>query len=108
MNISFKYWTCRIVVTKYAQNGSIAINLVDAINGSPITTATVNLSPYGLVPEPNQCYIKDYAENEGILKSLVMAGAVIPVKIVRFGPYSSPAVLCKLSPKLIEELSATA
>jgi hypothetical protein len=104
MNIIFKQWNCRVIVSKYLKGGFPAIHLVDADNGEPIATATVNLIDYGIEPEPNHCYLKDYSENQGIVEVLAGAGVVIPIQQIRFGTHNATATLCKLSPQLIEEL----
>jgi hypothetical protein len=104
MNVTFRQWNCKLIVSKYASGGFPAIHLVDASDGEPIATATVNLIAYGIEPAPHHCYLKDYAENEGIVESLARAGAVIPVQQIRFGAYNATATLCKLSSQLSEEL----
>lgn len=71
--IRFKEWNCEVVKAKYG-NGRTAIRLVDADNGEPIATATVNIPE---IPLPkNEVIIKDYSENEGILDALINAGIV--------------------------------
>jgi len=102
MNVIFKQWNCRVIVSKYLKGGFPAIYLVDADNEEPIATATVNLIEYGIEPEPNHCYLKDYSENRGIVEILAGAGAVIPIQQIRLGNLT--ATLCKLSPQLIEQL----
>ena len=102
MNIIFKQWNCRVIVSKYLKGGFPAIYLVDANNGEQIAKATVNLIDYGIEPEPNHCYLKDYSENQGIVEILAGARVVIPIQQIRFGNLT--ATLCKLSPQLIEEL----
>lgn len=57
-------------------NGRPAIQLMDAEDGCPYTTATVNL-PDVLLAD-NEVLIKDYSENEGILDFLVENNIVIP------------------------------
>ena len=80
--IKFNVWNCEIKKEKYSDNGRVALQLVaaddDEMNevykGEPIAMATVNL-PY--IPlEKNEVGIKDYSENEGMLKALVNAGVV--------------------------------
>jgi hypothetical protein len=102
MNIIFKQWNCRVIVSKYLKGGFPAIYLVDANNGEQIAKATVNLIDYGIEPEPNHCYLKDYSENQGIVEILAGARVVIPIQQIRFGNLT--ATLCKLSPQLIEQL----
>ncbi|MBE9071226.1 hypothetical protein [Microcystis sp. LEGE 08355] len=102
MNIIFKQWNCLVIVSKYLKGGFPAIYLIDANNGEQIAKATVNLIDYGIEPEPNHCYLKDYSENQGIVEILAGARVVIPIQQIRFGNLT--ATLCKLSPQLIEEL----
>ncbi len=50
----------------------ISLSLVDAGDGSPVLTATVNLPQY---PLPENCvFIKDWAENAGVLDWLIAKG----------------------------------
>jgi hypothetical protein len=73
MNVKFKEWNCVAVFEKY-RNGRTAIQLMDAEDGSPIATATVNLPDFPLAED--RVAIKDYSENEGMLDALVEAGIV--------------------------------
>lgn len=58
---------------KYS-NGRTALELIDTEDGIPYATASVNLSDVLL--EENEIFIKDYAENEGILNFLVQNNIV--------------------------------
>ena len=71
--VRFKNWTCRVQQARYG-NGRTALQLVDAEDGSPIATATVNLADQPL--GDGEVFIKDYAENTGMLASLERAGVV--------------------------------
>jgi hypothetical protein len=71
--IRFKQWDCVIEKSKYA-NGRTALILNDAHNGEQIAVATVNLPDVAC--GPNQVFIKDYSENEGMLAALEAAGVV--------------------------------
>jgi hypothetical protein len=71
--VRFKSWDC-IVRKRQYDNGRPALVLVDAEDGSPIATATVNLPDVPL--GRNQVAIKDWSENEGVLDALVAAGVV--------------------------------
>lgn len=68
--IKFKDWDCVIVKHRYQDNNRIALQLIDAENGEPIAMATVNLPQIEDI-EPNTVFIKDYSENDGMLKTLV-------------------------------------
>lgn len=52
---------------KYS-NGSTAISFI-SLNGEPLSTATVSLG--GIIPCKGCTFIKDWSENEGILKCLI-------------------------------------
>lgn len=73
MEIKFKQWTCSGIWKKYS-NGRPALELIDALTGEPIAKGTVNL-PDAECPD-GHTFIKDYSENEGMLKALVDAGIV--------------------------------
>ena len=59
-------------------NGRKALELVDAENGWPVMTATVNV-PEAQLSE-GETIIKNYSENEGVLQFLQKNGIVGPVK----------------------------
>jgi hypothetical protein len=81
--VKFKQWTCDVMLLRY-QNGRPALQLMDAATGEPIAKATVNL-PDEYLP-PNEVFIKNYGENEGILQSLIDAKIVAPAhRIVATG-----------------------
>lgn len=90
MIVTFKQWKCWVDVGRYLFGGS-RIELVDAEDGSPVATATSNLD--GLT---RGCVaIKDYSENEGMLKVLVDAGIVSePIEFRKQGFVTFP--ICKL------------
>ena len=69
--VKFKKWDCVIKLGKYSNNG-LAIQLVNEIG--VIAVASVNLPQYLLTK--NQVFIKDWSENEGMLKALVDVGIV--------------------------------
>lgn len=71
--IRFKRWDCRLKWGRYG-NDRVALELVDAKSGEPILVATTNIPTESL--GPNEVFIKDYSENEGILEVLVKAGIV--------------------------------
>ena len=41
--VKFKQWNCNVVIARYVNNNK-AITLIDAEDGSPVATATVNLT----------------------------------------------------------------
>ena len=71
--VMFLGYECKLQFGKYG-NGRTAIELVDAHNGEPIATATLNMPRVPLAE--NQVFIKDYSENEGMLAALEAAGVV--------------------------------
>jgi len=73
--VKFKEWDCTITTKKYS-NGRTAIELVDAEDGMPIAVATVNLPDVSL--KPDEVFIKDWSENEGIMDVLIKAGIISP------------------------------
>lgn len=74
--VKFKKWNCIVRKSNYFDNGRIALSLVDK-DGDEVATATVNL-PDEQIGE-DEVFIKDYSENEGILKALQEAKIVGPV-----------------------------
>ena len=97
--IKFRQRICIIKIGSYANNRT-ALQLVDAENGEPITTATVNIVAVSddefnkiastVICEKDQLlFIKDWSENEGILQALVDqniitdTGTFIPTGFVR-------------------------
>lgn len=96
--VRFKQWDC-IVRKRQYDNGRPALQLIDAEDGSPIATATVNLPD--LPAEPNQVFVKDWSENEGMLNALVAAGVVKPTgQTVRSRFVEVP--VCELQPPFRE------
>lgn len=96
--VHFRHWVCLIQKCEYG-NGRMALKLVDAEDGSPIATATVNLpdQPLG----KNRVAIKDWSENEGMLKALIEAGVVKSTgQTIRSGYVEVP--ICELLPPFRE------
>lgn len=89
-NICFEYdgYNCSVLKQKY-HNGQIRLQLFDTFDGMPFMTATVVIDSYKLSKEEiteGYTFIKDYQENDGILKIL------IDNKIVEDTGRSYPAV----------------
>lgn len=70
--VKFREWLCYLDFRWYADNDRLAILLFDQGDSSPIAYATVNIPEYDL--PPNEVIIKDYSENEGMLKTMVESG----------------------------------
>jgi hypothetical protein len=99
--IQYKNWNCNVLFHTYQENGNTAIQLVDARDGQPIATASVNLStPLA----QDEVYIKNYSENEGVLEALVEGGILSPpISYSQTGFVTVPR--CKiLVPIFVEEL----
>ena len=72
-------------------NNKTAITLYEKETGEPFAVATVNIP--GL--EEGEVAIKDYSENEGVLKMLFMAGYISePLRLEESGFVRIP--ICKL------------
>lgn len=82
---------------KYRGNGRTAITVVDAEDGEDLLVATVNIPEASL--EEGETVIKDYSENEGILKFLVENKIVSkPVRTVSTGFASVSVVKLLINP----------
>lgn len=64
----YRGWHVNVVRSHYINTDRIALMLIDADDGLPITTCTVNIPE--VFVEKDQLIIKDWSENEGILKWL--------------------------------------
>lgn len=97
IKVSTKYVqedNARLIFGRY-QDGSIAMLLDESETGERLFTATVCLASYGEKPSEGNVFIKDYSENEGVLKALQEASVVGPV--VRSVPAGFATVYeCKL------------
>jgi hypothetical protein len=84
-----KYTNVGVEIHGYQDPGAgLALVLTTMEDGYPerLATASVNLSAYQLRPDEACLFIKDYAENEGMLDSLVAAGVVAPTgKVAMIG-----------------------
>jgi len=72
--IRFKDWDCVVEKGKYG-NGRPALILNDSRTGKQVAVATVNLPD--VEADRNEVFIKDYSENEGMLRALVDARVVM-------------------------------
>jgi hypothetical protein len=78
--VKFMQWECIVEYGKFP-SGDTAIQLFDIEDGDPVSTPTVFLdrANFPHIPQlesTTQVYIKDYAENVGIIEALVDAGIV--------------------------------
>jgi len=74
IKVAFNGWNCLLVKHAYRTGGHVALELVDDTDGESVAMATVNLPEITL--EPGEVLIKDWSENEGMLKALSDAGVV--------------------------------
>ncbi len=90
MNVQFLGYNCSVTITKYP-NGSPKLQLM--ADSLPVCTATTNVPNLTV---PTGCVlIKDYAENNGVLDALIVAGIVsVPLSKVNTG-YTTVNI-CKL------------
>lgn len=72
MEIKFREWDCELLFRQYG-NDRTALQLFSQTEG-PIAVATVNIPEIELASD--EVIIKDCAENEGMLATLVAAGVV--------------------------------
>jgi hypothetical protein len=66
---------CDVYKRAYA-NGRPALQLVERGTGEPYCAATVNLPD--VAAADGEVFVKDYAENHGVLAAMVLAGVVGP------------------------------
>jgi hypothetical protein len=70
-----KYGSYQVILQKNSySNGRLAIQLIDAEDGEPVAIATVNLPEHELAPD--EVFIKDWSENDGMVEFLVENGIV--------------------------------
>ncbi|MEI8194279.1 MAG: hypothetical protein WCI73_00055 [Phycisphaerae bacterium] len=75
VKVKFREWDCVLKELRYT-NGRTALTLLDAQTRDSVACATVNLPDRAL--GPNEVFIKDWSENEGMLTALEAAGVVRP------------------------------
>jgi hypothetical protein len=91
MNIRFKKWNCVLRFAKYG-NRRTAMILADAMSGERVAVATTNLPDEDL--KWDEVFIKDWSENEGMLKCLESHGVIDPNGMVVTG--HTMAFRCRL------------
>lgn len=75
IKVKFKQWNCIAEFSRYVDNNRISIQLIEEKTAEPIATASVNLT-YIKGMTDNEIAIKDYSENEGMVKALKEAGII--------------------------------
>lgn len=93
MEIKFREWNCLLEKGNYRNNDRVALTLIDAEDGSPVATATVNL--INEVLEENEVAIKTGSENEGMYQALHEAGVIGDVKRYAFSGFNKYPI-CEL------------
>ncbi len=73
MTYKFKDWNVKVEKARY-RNKRIALRLIDVDYGLPVATATINLPEQPC--EPDEAYIKNWSENDGVLDFLLVNGIV--------------------------------
>ena len=76
MRVRFIDWDCDATFHRYGVNERICIKLIDAEDGSPVATATINLTDEYI--HEGHVAIKDYSENIGMPEALIDAGIILP------------------------------
>lgn len=99
---------CRVgvAVSSYMMDSSTtAVLLYDMDAGEPLTTLSVNLSQYGLVPpDEEHIFIKGWSEGEGWAEAAEKAGlGEIVSHHNAKGPWPLPYTLFKLTPRVMLE-----
>ena len=93
--VLFQGFICTINFATYG-NGRKAIQLMDADDGCPVATASINLRDVDM--DDDEIAIKDYSENAGMFNVLSMAKVISdPVRFVSSGFVSVP--ICKILTK---------
>jgi len=89
--VKFNDQECDVVMSRYP-NDNIAIQLY--ADGTPYSTATLNDPELEL--EADQILIKDYSENEGMVKALQEAGIVQPLYPHPVGTFGASTWVCEI------------
>jgi hypothetical protein len=93
--------TLQIEVHLY-RSGQVALQLV-CEDGSPYANPSVNLPEEE--PAPNEVFIKDYSENEGIADTLIQQGIGKKTGEIHLPPYGAQVAIVEIThPKLLENL----
>lgn len=111
--VQFKKWRCNVHLEEYVNSNNIAIVLrnadcimedefIEYPDMADIAVATVNIP--GITLKTHEVAIKDYSENEGMLKALILADIVaMPHKFVKGGYVEFPVCKLKIKPEDYEK-----
>jgi len=75
MRVKFEQWDCIAKGAFYA-NDNKAIMLIDAEDGDPVATSTVNIVEEKI--DEDIVFVKNYSENEGMTHALIEADIIWP------------------------------
>lgn len=64
-------------------------------------TLSTNLFSYGLMPDEDCIFVKDYSEHEGLAEAIEDAGWGEAVGAVMFGPFNATATVIRLSEEIV-------
>lgn len=92
-----------VVKFGHYDGGQVAIRLYDPVFQEPLSTATVNLLSYGIIPEKGNILVKADREGTGITQGLIEAGVVERVVATHSYGFDSTAHECVLTAKAAEE-----
>lgn len=102
VEVIFMDYKCDVHFEEYADNGALAILLVDSLENYPVATATVNLDD---VPDHGYVYIKEYSENVGMTQCLIDGGVIDKDYVsIEINEFKSIVNLCRLEKSLIDKL----
>ncbi len=103
--VTFRNWKCKVIFAQY-ENGNPAILLRDIEDNAPIATSSVNIVRDWMYDKKakasdelpkNQCYLKTYSENAGMLEALEEAGVVKSLGTsIKLNPHGDTAPLVEI------------
>jgi hypothetical protein len=97
--------TVKVIATMYISNKALAINLVDAFTNEPVATATINNIITYHPDTSHAVMIKDYAENEGMLNTLIDGGIICDTDTLKapISPYEDGCITFVIHPDVIDQ-----
>ena len=85
------------ITSTYRYGGTAVEAYTD--EGEPYATCSINLSDYGIIPEPGQIIIPTYQFSEELNEKFIFDLAEEVIATVPFGPYDAKGVLIRLKPE---------
>jgi len=111
ITVNTKYsGNCKAILSwsRYIEDGSPYLVLINANTHEPVTVATSCLAAYDLRPRHGEVFIKDYSENEGLFKCLLEQGVVHPNPVrINLPPYGATFYRCKLTDEAMRDYEAS-